>query len=248
MLSKNIELVVLDMAGTTIIDEHEVEHCFKLAAKKNGLKASDARILSMQGYAKLQVFQTLWEEHLGENHPNILPKADDSYQDFKEILENHYQHHDVRPTEGCLQLFEYLHHQGIYIALTTGFYRKVANIILAKIGWGQSLDHNYMNIHNNAGIHLSICPDEVRGVGRPSPDMIEFAMSRLGISDKSKVINVGDTPVDLAFGKNAGIRLALAVCNGTHTYEQLAPFPNDGLLNNIAELIPIIEKINHEKV
>ncbi|MHA8056673.1 HAD family hydrolase [Aquirufa nivalisilvae] len=248
MSSQNIQLVILDMAGTTILDEHEVEHCFKIAAQKNGLNSSDDRILALQGYAKLYVFQTLWAEQLGEGDPTINQKAKTSYEDFTQILEQHYLNHEVKPTEGCLELFDYLHQHGIYIALTSGFYRKVANIILDKIGWGKSLNQNYMNIQNKSGIHLSICPDEVQGAGRPSPSMIELAMLRFGISDKSKVINVGDTPVDLAFGKNAGIRLALGVCNGTHTREQLASHPNDGLLNNIAELIPIIEKLNHEKI
>jgi len=44
------------MAGTTVMDQHEVEHCFKLAAIKNELHASDERILALQGYAKLYVF------------------------------------------------------------------------------------------------------------------------------------------------------------------------------------------------
>lgn len=248
MSTKNIQLVVLDMAGTTILDEHEVEHCFKKAAQKNGLLSSDERILALQGYAKLYVFQTLWTEQLGDGDPTIAQKAQNSYQDFTQILEEHYLNNEVKPTEGCLELFTYLHQQGIYIALSTGFYRKVANIILEKIGWGKNLNQNYMNIQNKTGIHLSICPDEVQGAGRPSPKMIELAMLKFGITDKNQVINVGDTPVDLAFGKNAGVRLALGVCNGTHTREQLEAHPNDGLLNNIAELIPIIEKINHEKI
>ncbi len=248
MSAKNIQLVVLDMAGTTILDEHEVEKCFKLAAQKNGLNSNDDRILALQGYAKLHVFKTLWAEQLGEKDPSISQRANASYQDFTEILENHYLNHEIKPTEGCLELFHYLHQEGIYIALTTGFYRKVANIILDKIGWGKSLNQNFMNIHNKRGIHLSVCPDEVNGEGRPSPRMIELAMSRFGISNKSQVINVGDTPVDLAFGKNAGVRLALGVCNGTHTRNQLEVYPHDGLLNNLTELIPIIEKINHEKI
>ncbi|MFL0163281.1 HAD family hydrolase [Aquirufa salirivi] len=248
MSTKNIQLVVLDMAGTSILDEHEVELCFKKAALKNGLMSSDDRILALQGYAKLYVFQTLWTEQLGEGDPMVEQKAQTSYQDFTQILEEHYLNTEVKPTEGCLELFQYLHQQGIYIALTTGFYRKVANIILDKIGWGKTLNQNYMNIQNKSGIHLSVCPDEVNGIGRPAPNMIELAMSRFGITDKNRVINVGDTPVDLAFGKNAGVRLALGVCNGTHSREQLEAYPNDGLLNNIADLIPIIEKVNHEKI
>lgn len=242
-----IKLVVLDMAGTTILDQHEVEMCFKKAAIQNGLHASDERILALQGYAKLQVFQMLWTEQLGDQESSISDKAKQSYEDFKEILETHYRTQPIYKTEGCDELFQYLHKNGIFIALTTGFYRTVANIILTKVGWGQSLNQNFVNLRNTQGIHLSITPDEA-GVGRPDPAMIHLAMKKIGITDPRQVINVGDTPVDLAFGKNANIRLALGVCNGTHTRSQLEGFPNDGLLNKIDDLIAIIEQINHEKI
>lgn len=239
----DIKLVVLDMAGTTVMDQHEVEHCFKLAAQKNGLNSSDDRILALQGYAKLYVFQLLWTEQLGEGNPEIESLAKQSYKDFTKILENHYQTEAIFPTEGCLELFNYLHSKGIYIALTTGFYRKVANIILQKLGWLQTLNNNYINLSNKTGIHISVTPDEVNGQGRPSPKMIEHAMTICGITDPKQVINIGDTPVDLAFGKNAGVRYALGVCNGTHTKEQLVDFPNDGLLNKISDLIEVIENV-----
>ena len=228
-----IKLVVLDMAGTTVLDQHEVEHCFKLAAQKNGLLSSDERILALQGYAKLYVFTLLWTEQIGEDNPNITEMAAKSYADFKEILENHYRTQPVFPTEGCLELFEALHVKGIKIALTTGFYREVADIILGRLGWLPSLEAS-------SGIHLSVTPDEVNGEGRPSPAMISYAMEKLGVADVAEVINVGDTPVDLAFGKNAGVRLALGVCNGTHTREQLAAHPNDGLLDKISDLLAYV--------
>jgi phosphonatase-like hydrolase len=230
---KEIKLVVLDMAGTTVMDQHEVEYCFRQAAIKNQLHSSDERILALQGYAKLYVFTLLWTEQLGEGDPRISELAEQSYADFKTILENHYRTQPVYPTEGCIDLFEALHQKGIKIALTTGFYREVADIILGRLGWTPSLDAT-------SGIHLSVTPDEVNGEGRPSPAMIQYAMKSLGITYLEEVINVGDTPVDLLFGKNAGVRYALGVCNGTHTQEQLAAHPNDGLLEKISDLISYV--------
>ncbi len=230
---KEIKLVVLDMAGTTVMDQHEVEYCFKQAAIKNELHSSDERILALQGYAKLYVFTLLWTEQLGEGDPRITELAAQSYADFKTILENHYRTQPVYPTEGCLALFEALHQKGIKIALTTGFYREVADIILGRLGW-------VANLESSTSIHLSVTPDEVNGQGRPSPAMIQYAMKSLGITDLEEVINVGDTPVDLLFGKNAGVRYALGVCNGTHTREQLAAHPNDGLVEKISDLISYV--------
>jgi phosphoglycolate phosphatase-like HAD superfamily hydrolase len=123
-----------------------------------------------------------------------------------------------------------LNFKGIKIALTTGFYREVADIILDRLGWVPSMDVM-------KGIHLSVTPDEVNGEGRPSPAMIQYAMEKLGIANLSEVINVGDTPVDLAFGKNAGVRFALGVCNGTHSRAQLEGHPNDGLIEKISDVL-----------
>ena len=230
---KEIKLVVLDMAGTTVMDQHEVEYCFRQAAIKNELHSSNERILALQGYAKLYVFTLLWTEQLGEGDPRISEQAAQSYADFKTILENHYRTQPVYPTEGCLALFAALHQKGIKIALTTGFYREVADIILGRLGW-------VANLESSTSIHLSVTPDEVNGEGRPSPAMIRYAMKSLGITDLEEVINVGDTPVDLLFGKNAGVRYALGVCNGTHTREQLAAHPNDGLVEKISDLISYV--------
>ena len=65
-----IQLVVFDMAGTTLTDHHEVESCFAQAASETGLSVSNERILAMQGLSKRYVFETLWKEVLGEESPN----------------------------------------------------------------------------------------------------------------------------------------------------------------------------------
>lgn len=243
-----IKLVVLDMAGTTMQDLHEVEYCFKEAAKLNGLQASNERILALQGYAKLEVFRLLWKEQLGSEDLNEIEiNAQKTYRDFKYILEFYYLEHPVFKTDGCMELLEYLHQNNIYIALTTGFYREVTNILLKKLGWLDTLNQHYMNISNKSNIHISVTPDEA-GHGRPNPAMIQYAMKMLGVKNPLEVINIGDTPVDLQFGKNADVRMALAVSNGTHSYDELKDFPNDGILPNLKALIPILENIKNEKI
>ena len=51
-----IELAVFDMAGTTVQDHHEVEACFAKAAMATGLTVHKERILALQGYSKIEVF------------------------------------------------------------------------------------------------------------------------------------------------------------------------------------------------
>ncbi len=238
-----INLVTLDMAGTTVTDQHEVEACFAEAARKTGLTVSDERILAMQGLHKYFVFQTLWQEILGSRtHPEWQMRVDKSYKVFTEVLENHYLTHDLAPTEGCLELFDFLHKNNIQIALTTGFYRKVCDIILGKLGWLEGLDEQRVG-NASTVIQASITSDEVEK-GRPAPLMIEKAMRLLGVDDPKAVINVGDTPSDIQSGFAAGCRMSLAVTNGTHSAEQLAPHNPTRLIGSLRQVISIIEEEN----
>jgi phosphonatase-like hydrolase len=235
------QLLIFDMAGTTVRDEHEVEACFAQAAAATGLHASAARILAVQGQAKRAVFEQLWHEQLGDTvaPTELKNQVDHSYQVFREVLEAHYRTAAVVPTEGCLDLFGYLKSQGIRIALTTGFYREVTDLILRRLGWDAHLDAQRRG-NAQSIIDLSIASDEV-AEGRPAPLMIQHAMQAFGISDPHQVWNVGDTPSDLESGRRAGCARSLGLTNGTHTREQLAQYPHDGLLASLAELQQLLQ-------
>ena len=228
-----LKLVVLDMAGTTVRDRHEVEACFAQAATATGLDTSAERILAVQGMAKRHVFELLWQEQLGPNS-SVLPRVEHSYRVFREILEAYYRNQEVVPTEGCLELFAFLRSQEIRIALTTGFYREVTDLILYRLGWDAGLDAQRRG-NEHSLIDLSIASDEV-AEGRPAPLMIQKAMHTFGITDPRQVYNVGDTPSDLESGRLAGCARSLGLTNGTHTRQQLARCPNDGLYTSLAEL------------
>ncbi|ARK09253.1 HAD family hydrolase [Fibrella sp. ES10-3-2-2] len=232
------QLVVFDMAGTTVTDQHEVEQCFAEAAAETGLTVSADRILAMQGLSKRHVFDTLWTEQLGEGNLDVKHRVNVSYQRFTEVLETHYLTHAVTPTEGCLDTFAFLREQGIAIALTTGFYRKVTDIILNKLGWLNGLDAGYVGTKQSI-IQASIASDEVPH-GRPEPLMIQKAMHLLNITNPEAVVNVGDTPSDLLSGRAAGVGLNLGVTNGTHSRDQLITYPHDRLIGSLAELRGLI--------
>ncbi|MBW4515546.1 MAG: HAD hydrolase-like protein [Timaviella obliquedivisa GSE-PSE-MK23-08B] len=230
-----VQLVVFDMAGTTVKDENEVQACFFTAAESTGLQAERDRITAMMGWAKKRVFQTLWQEQIGVEHPDYAASVEGSYAKFKEVLEHHYQTQPVQPTEGCLDLFTWLNSQNIKIALNTGFYREVTDIILNRLGWDLGLNENYVG--SDSIIQASITPSEIyNSEGRPAPYMIQKAMYLLGIKDPKTVIAIGDTPSDLEAGIHANCLLALGVTNGTHTKAQLESYPNHGLLGSLSEL------------
>ncbi|WP_008316646.1 HAD family hydrolase [Leptolyngbya sp. PCC 6406] len=228
-----VQLVVFDMAGTTVQDQREVEACFMAAAEKTGLVADPAQVNAMMGLPKRRVFETLWDQQLGQRDE---AQVDQSYQIFRGILEAHYQTQPVVPTAHCLEVFDWLHSRGIAIGLNTGFYREVTDIILDRLGWLQGLNGDHVG-GVDSPIQVSVTPSEIyRQEGRPAPYMIQKAMYQLGITDPQRVVAVGDTPSDLAAGINAHCRLALGVTNGTHTRAELAAHAHQGLLASLAEL------------
>jgi phosphonatase-like hydrolase len=229
-----IQLVVFDMAGTTVTDHHEVERCFAEAAAQTGLTVSDERILAMQGLSKRHVFETLWKEQLGADSPEVPTHVDVSYEVFRDVLEAHYRRQGATPTDGCLDTLAALHKRGINIALTTGFYRVVTDIILEKLGWLDGLNEQRIGTADSL-IQLSIASDEV-AQGRPQPLMIQRAMRLLNVIDPKQVVNIGDTPSDLLSGQAAGVALNLGLTNGTHTRAQLEAYPHDKLLGSLREL------------
>ncbi len=224
------------MAGTTVQDQQEVERCFLAAADRTGLEIRSEQLLAMMGLSKKWVFETLWAEQIGSDHPSYNAQVEASFAQFKTLLEDHYSTQHVLPTEGCLELFTWLKHQGIKIALTTGFYRQVTNIILQRLGWHEGLNENYVG-NEQSIIQASITPSEIFAEeGRPAPFMIQKAMYRLGITDSKCVVNIGDTPADLKSGINANCLFSWGVTNGTHTREQLAEHPNDGLFDSLLDI------------
>ena len=224
-----VKLIVFDIAGTTVQDKDEVLICFSQACRQSGIITTDARLNALMGVSKLEVFQLLWHEQLGFDAPDYLieSKAAFSFETFRAILEKYYHENPVLPTIGALEIFEWARQNGIHIALNTGFYRKVTDIILGKLGWlpGQE----------NCPVDFVIASDQVPA-GRPEPYMIQAAMAHFGITDSKQVVKIGDTPVDLLEGRKAGCALSLALTNGTHTEAELAVLDNDGLLPSLVAL------------
>jgi len=154
-------------------------------------------------------------------------------------LEAHYLHTAIIPTEGTMEVFEFLKERNIKIALTTGFYRKVTDIILQKLNWNVGLDQNNVG---SALINASISSDQVIA-SRPAPFMIFRAMELCNVTDVRKIIKIGDTPSDLAEGKNAGCLYSFGITNGTHSKSELEIYENDGLIENLIQFKTKLESI-----
>ncbi|MDF2193499.1 HAD hydrolase-like protein [Paraflavitalea sp. CAU 1676] len=230
------------MTGTTIYDNREVESILYDALQQTGLFVERSTVVGMMGWSKLKVFETLWEQQIGKSHAMYRQNVTDSYDLFTQLLEQHYASQRIRAADGATELFWHCRKNGIKVALTTGLYRKVTNIILQRLDWMKGLDEHYTSQSPFSVIDCSISSTEVQS-GRPCPDMIRLAMQQLGVTDPMQVINIGDTPADLLSGRNAGVRLSLGVSNGTYSASELQHYPHDGILGSTGELIMLLENI-----
>jgi phosphonatase-like hydrolase len=217
----DIDLVVFDMAGTTVNDDDSVNRCLRAALGAVGLTVVASDVNAVMGLKKTEAIVTLIER--SGQFDSLGGRIDSIHRDFvARCIEFYERDPSVHEVPGATGVFKRLRGNGIRVALDTGFDRSIARVILERLGWS-----------DGGLIDASICSDEVAR-GRPNPDMILRLMAELGIAEPQRVAKVGDTPADLHEGFNAGCGLVVGVTRGTHTREQLERHPHTHLIETIA--------------
>ncbi len=223
-----IDLVVFDVAGTTIQDDGQVVDAFTAALTRNGIPVTRGELLRWRGASKRKVLRVFVEGRFGPNDPENTARTERIYVEFRELLERRFADHAARPIYGAEEAFLWLRDRGIKVALTTGFYRKLVDIILDTLHWGPDV------------IAASVASDEVP-TGRPGPYMIFRAMEATGVTDVRRVIKVGDTAFDLMAGRNAGVLGVVGVLSGSQGVEQLGAVRHTHIIPSVAELPNLLE-------
>ncbi|MBI3072941.1 MAG: HAD hydrolase-like protein [Deltaproteobacteria bacterium] len=227
--SCGIDLVVFDLAGTTIRDDDAtVLECFLGAAREANIRADRGEMNAWMGAAKKQVFQH-FSRRMGGDEATIEERAAKGYAAFQRNLEERYRTGPVEPLPGVERCFERLKACGIRVAASTGFYRRVVDILFSRLGWDRGI------------IDACVTSDEVPR-GRPAPFMIFSAMTKLGIESVARVAKVGDTPFDLHEGRNAGVGLNVGVLSGSHDALSLGREAHAFLLASAAELPELLNR------
>jgi phosphonatase-like hydrolase len=218
-----IELVVFDMAGTTVSEGGAVYQCLRETLAANGLEVSADALQEVKGMDKYEALRILIEG--SAMREQLLPGLDAIHEDFVDRMIEFYRADPaVGEAPGAGDAFRLLHRAGLMVALNTGFSRDIAQTLIDRLNW-----------ERGGLIDASVTSDEVDR-GRPHPDMIRRLMSKLGVTDPRRVAKVGDTPADLLEGKNAGCGLVVGVTQGSCAREQLERFPHDYLIGSVAEL------------
>lgn len=224
MSKKPIKLVVFDMAGTTVHDENFVAKALCEALSLHGYEVPVDDANKVMGIAKPVAIGMLLDQH-GGNRQNI-PAI---HQDFLRIMIRFYKEMPgIREMDGAAETFRTLRQKGVKVALDTGFSRDITDTILDRLGW-----------LGNDVLDATVASDEVPN-GRPHADMIFRAMEQTGITDVAMVAKVGDTPVDLQEGANAGCGLVIGVLSGVNGKEELLRYPHSQIIGSVKEVPALV--------
>ena len=218
------ELVVFDLAGTTIRDGGEVPEAFVEALKVSGMAIDAAEVLALRGASKREAIGRLVARHRPALEPAAREElARSTYEQFRRDLTRRLRAaHDLE-MPGARSVFERLRRAGIRVAVNTGFDRAVVDATFEVVGWPRTL------------FDAVVCGDDV-SEGRPSPLMIQRAMAITGVSHPRRVAVVGDTRLDREAGANAGAAYRIGVLTGAHDRATLEAAPFTHVLASIVDL------------
>jgi phosphonatase-like hydrolase len=226
-MKQEIELVVFDMAGTTVDEGNVVYKTVQKVINDEGYKVSLNDVLNY-GAGK-EKHQAIMDVLKGcTNSDDVEGTAQKAFSNFKKALEIAYSNLDVKTFEGTEALFRDLRKNKIKVVLNTGYDFITANSLLVKLGWsvGETID-------------ALVTSDDVKN-GRPGGDMILKAMEITGIIDAEKVLKVGDSAIDIEEGKSANCGMTAGVLTGAQTREQIQTANPTYILNSLTELRAIL--------
>ncbi len=224
MQDNDIQLAVIDMAGTTVADDGLVIASFDAAANVAGLpEAGPERerarqyVLDTMGQSKIVVFRALFGSEELAQRANVA---------FERAYEAEIDEGRATAIDGAAEAITLLRQAGVKVALTTGFSGTTQEKLLAALGWQSLAD-------------LVLAPgDGVRG--RPYPDLILTALIRTQTDAVAAVAALGDTSNDVDSALRAGCSIAAGTLTGAHDEGRLRAAGATHVVPSVTEFAELI--------
>jgi phosphonatase-like hydrolase len=224
-----IQVVVMDMAGTTVADDGLVVEAFEAAATAAGLPTGGAErenarqyVLDTMGQSKIVVFRALFGDE------SVAQQANTAFEDAYAAL---IDSGSATPIDGAAEAITRLRDAGVKVALTTGFSSATQGKLLAALGWQSLAD-------------LALAPgDGVRG--RPYPDLVLTSLMRLNADGVRNVAVIGDTASDVETALRAGAAIAAGTLTGAHNADQLRDAGATHVVGSPAEFADLVLQFNN---
>jgi len=223
---------VLDWAGTIVdFGSRAPVAALECVFAAAGVPVTAAEVRQSMGLAKKAHIRSIleiprvreaWEVRHGSKPSEAA--AEQLYAEFIpsqiRVLENHSQ-----LISGVADAVVRMRARGLKIGTTTGYNRAMLDYLLERaVAQGFVPDS-------------AVCPDDV-AAGRPMPWMCYLTAMRLEAYPLAAFVKIGDTPVDIEEGRNAGMWTIGVTRTGNETgvteeeWSQLSAADREGLSNN----------------
>lgn len=225
-MERNLELVVLDMAGTTVDEKNVVYKTIRKTLKDNGYDYSLPVVL--EHCAGKEKRTAIHDILTATNHEVSEESVDSLFKSFKENLKIAYDQLDVGTFDGTLDFFQKLKSHRISVALNTGYDKQTAENLIGKLNWEEGKDFDVL-----------VTADDVDR-GRPHPDMIHLAMQKTGVKNPENVAKIGDSMIDIEEGQSAQCGLSIGITTGAQDRELLERANPNYVIDSLEELFTLI--------
>ena len=217
-ISRNVKLLVCDMAGTTINEGGIVYKTLTNTIRNFNVPIEDHEIKDWYGVNKTEVLKHFLNR--SRQNDDILPEMLASFK--KELKNNYFNDKSIKLVDDNLPtLFNKLRQNGVKIALNSGFSVDIQEALIENLNMRDFID-GYIS-------------SESVPHGRPEPFMIQELMKRFNITNPKEVIKVGDSKNDILEGKNAGCLMSVGVLSGAENEENLKNVGADVILNSVMD-------------
>ena len=221
-----VELVVFDMAGTTVDEDNVVYKTVRDSINSRGYEFTLEQVLEAgAGKEKSQAIRDVLALD-GNTHTDEEVAA--IFAEFKSRLASAYDTLDVKEQPGASDVFSALRARGIKVVLNTGYDRSTAEKLIDKIGW--SIGGNIDGLVTASDVSK----------GRPGPEMIQLAMKRTGVANAEAVVKIGDSQIDIVEGKNAECGLTFGITTGAQTEAMLRVASPSYVVQSLSEFLALI--------
>ncbi len=213
------KLVIFDLDGTLINTIADLGACTNYALQKLGYPTHDIESYKFRvGNGINNLFRRALPE--GEN-------TDENVLRVRREFIPYYNAHNTdlsRPYPGMVSLLEELQAQGIHIAVASNKYQEATTKIIGEL---------------YPSIRFSAVLGQREGINiKPDPQIVFDILKIVGV-DKTEVIYVGDSGVDMQTGYNAGVETC-GVTWGFRPRSELEPFHPQHIVDSVEELRQII--------
>ena len=217
----NIKGIIFDLDGILIDSFGAIEESYIHAVTSLGLPLIDAEEFRGKIGVPLEDFFAQTISRSGHANADLVSIA------VRLFRERYSQIYLARTSlmKGAAEVVKKLHKKGIKLGVATNKLGRFSREILNHFG-------------------LEKCFSSVLGAGdgippKPAPDILLRALNEMGV-ERDQAFYIGDTPIDIESGNNAGI-LVIAVATGYHNEIELRSAGASYVFLNLTDILKVLQ-------